>query len=88
MIDLNKLKEAYKPPFICDDESATIDDSDGNAVIVVRGWSRLNPLFGHDDAFKFQLQIAHFIAATLNEIVKGETARFYTDEEENPRRRS
>jgi hypothetical protein len=63
---IDKIREAYKPPFTCDNEN--VEDSEGNIIITVRGWSRLSQLFQHDDAFDLQLQIAHFIANKLNEL--------------------
>lgn len=65
-----KLKEAYKPPFYCDDQGATVEDQNGNVIIVVRGWSHLSHLFEHDDAFQLQLDIAHFVADKLNELTQ------------------
>lgn len=66
-MDIKKLYKAYKAPFVCDNESAMVVDQDNNAVIVVRGWSRLNKVFAENEAFEFQLQMAHFIANKLNE---------------------
>ena len=63
-----KLWEAYEPPFICDDQGATIEDKNGNTIITVRGWSHLSKLFEHNDAFQLQLDIAHFIADKLNQL--------------------
>jgi len=63
-----KIWEAYEPPFICDDQGATVEDKNGNIIITVRGWSRLSQLFEHNEAFQLQLDIAHFVANKLNEL--------------------
>lgn len=71
MFQNEKLWEAYEPPFSCDHDSAMVMDKNGIAIIVVRGWGRLSQMFEHDEAFKLQLDIAHFVANKLNELATG-----------------
>ena len=65
---LERIWEAYQPPFTCDNESANVLDNDNQIIVTVRGWSRLSQLFTHDEAFALQLEIAHFVAHKLNEL--------------------
>ncbi len=81
-IDKEKLLKAYKPPFSCDNESAMVVDSEDNAVVVVRGWSRLCQIFNHDEAFKFQLNMAHFVTDQLNAFVSGQFDCVNADDDE------
>lgn len=60
--------EAFEPPFTCDDQSATIEDKNGNVILTIRGWSYLSHKYEHDDAFQLQLDIAHFLSDKLNEL--------------------
>jgi len=63
-----KIWQAYEHPFCCDDETATIKDKNGYPILTMRGWSYLSKLFEHEDAFKLQLEVAHFLADKLNEL--------------------
>jgi hypothetical protein len=62
------IGRAYKWPFHVDEDSATIHDDEGNYAITIRGWSRLSELLEHDEAFKLQMEIAHFITNKLNQL--------------------
>lgn len=73
------IGRAYKWPFHVDEDGVTIHDDEGNYAITVRGWSRLSQLLEHDEAFKLQLEIAHFLTGKLNEL--GSVGKFYSNTE-------